>query len=888
MRNQKESGLLPGPVRAFGWSLLLACAIFVPLMIYNDGYFIFLGDFNVQQIPFYRHAHDMIRSGNFFWDWQTDLGANFIGSYSFYLLFSPFFWLTLPFPSDFVPHLMGPLLILKTACASLTSYLYIRRFVREDKWAVFGSILYAFSGFMTFNIFFNHFHEPCVFFPLLLLSLEELVENNRRGFFAFMVAVNCLVNYWFFVGEVFFVILYVAVRISCGDWNCSFGKFCLIAFESLLGVLIAAVGLIPSVLALMGNPRTGLETLLTGWNMWIYGWSQRFPAILQSFFFPPELPSRPNFFPDMGAKWASLSAWIPLFSSVGAIAYCRVKKRTFVKRLIIISMVMSLIPILNSVFVLFSESYYARWFYMPVLMLCIATAVALSERDTPKMRFALASSWRYVAFIIVFFIAAIGFSPSVKDGEITIGLYGNKLGFWLLSAAALLCLLLTALLLFGVQSRSFYRVSSVLLSAVVVIFTTGYIFSGKASKASDDAFLTGTVNGRYEIADALPDDGVFARSDLYHCGDNLGMFWDLPNIQAFHSVVPASIMEFYPEIGVKRDVSSKPSEDYPSLRAFLSVRWLFIPENDEEQSPMPGFRYYDSRLGYHIYENENFLPMGFVYRNGFDVEGESWDRLYQDDKVRAMLSSLALSREALDRNRDILTEEFTDPYNLPLLTDSAYQERLQEIRREGCDSFEIDNRGFYATCQLDEPAIVFFSVPYDKGWHAWVNGAPVQIEKANIGFMAVRAPAGECRIYFEYQTPGLFEGAVISGGGLLLLLLYLLVCRLFGVRAVHTLPQGDTASSDPNACLSGEDLCEEMSSDVDLQEEPEPDQDTLPVISFPPVEADRPKPASSPPPARPQPPPATPAKDDRVDAIWSYLESLEELPQHDDPQENQR
>ena len=91
MRSRTRRDFLPGGVKSFIWALLLASAIFVPLMIYNGGYFVFLGDFNVQQIPFYRHAHDMIRNGNFFWDWQTDLGANFIGSYSFYLIFSPFF-----------------------------------------------------------------------------------------------------------------------------------------------------------------------------------------------------------------------------------------------------------------------------------------------------------------------------------------------------------------------------------------------------------------------------------------------------------------------------------------------------------------------------------------------------------------------------------------------------------------------------------------------------------------------------------------------------------------------------------------------------------------------------------------------------------------------------
>ena len=52
----------------------------------NKGYFFFYGDFNVQQIPFYKLAHEAVRSGSLFWNWYTDLGANFIGSYSFYLI----------------------------------------------------------------------------------------------------------------------------------------------------------------------------------------------------------------------------------------------------------------------------------------------------------------------------------------------------------------------------------------------------------------------------------------------------------------------------------------------------------------------------------------------------------------------------------------------------------------------------------------------------------------------------------------------------------------------------------------------------------------------------------------------------------------------------------
>ena len=102
---------------SFLFGLALAFVIFVPFMIVDGGRFLFYGDFNVQQVPFYRIAHDAIRSGNIGWNHLTDLGVNFIGSYSFYLLGSPFFWLTIPFPGEWLQYLMGPLFILKFGCA---------------------------------------------------------------------------------------------------------------------------------------------------------------------------------------------------------------------------------------------------------------------------------------------------------------------------------------------------------------------------------------------------------------------------------------------------------------------------------------------------------------------------------------------------------------------------------------------------------------------------------------------------------------------------------------------------------------------------------------------------------------------------------------------------
>ena len=43
--------------KAFLLALGISTAVFLPFLLYNGGYFIFIGDFNAQQIPFYKLVH---------------------------------------------------------------------------------------------------------------------------------------------------------------------------------------------------------------------------------------------------------------------------------------------------------------------------------------------------------------------------------------------------------------------------------------------------------------------------------------------------------------------------------------------------------------------------------------------------------------------------------------------------------------------------------------------------------------------------------------------------------------------------------------------------------------------------------------------------------------
>ena len=757
-------------------ALLAAAAIFVPYMCLSEGYFTFFGDFNVQQIPFYKLCHKAIREGNIYWSFGTDLGANFIGSYSFYLLGSPFFLITLPFPTDWVPYFMGPLLILKFALAALTAYLYIRRFTKTPQAASLGGILYAFSGFSVYNIFFNHFHEAIIVFPLLLLGLELLITENRRGIFALTVAIAAAVNYFFFFGMVVFCLIYFFVRVFSGCVKLKFSRFLALAFEAVVGFLIAAALILPSVLAIVSNGR--VTEFLTGWGAIVYGKESIYPNIIECFFFPPDLPARPVFFPEANVKWSSLGGWLPLFSMTGVFAFFKSRQNHWLKRVAGICIFMAMVPILNSAFYAFNSSYYARWFYMPILLFALMTATAGEDMDT---NFRYGVSW--TAGITLAFSLVIGLFPQEKDGKLSFGLFTSPtdvtyVARYIATCSIAIISIVILILILRIRRRNlvrFLNTAIVFTLIISVIYANVFVATGRAhsyeiKEVMIDHLIEGEVN--------LPQTNDY-RIDVYDGVDNTGMYLGYSTINAFHSIVPSSVMEFYDYIDIERTVGSRPDTDYPALRSLLSVKYLLNDKtlekftDDNGDTKMPGYKYYKTDGGYHIFENENFIGYGFSYDNYMtydycnDYSGQTRSRL--------MLKALLLTDEQVKKYGWMMTDiQSTDSY----VFDDDFAQDAARLAETSADSFKTDNYGFSATVNRENRSLVFFSVPYDKGWSATVNGRPAEIEKVNVGFMAVAVPAGESEIRFNYTTPGLDTGIYVSLISLIVFLIYFIICSI--------------------------------------------------------------------------------------------------------------
>ena len=751
--------------QAAGLCALTAAIFFLPFYILDGGFFHYAGDFNSQQISFYRYMNGFVKGAGYpdsafagaphnTFSWATDLGSGVMNAYSFYLYGSPFFWLSVLLPQSWLPYMMVPLLVLKFGVAGGGAYLYLRRYVKNANYAVLGACLYALSGFAVYNVFFNHFVDVVALFPYLLWALDEAIYENRHGLFAFWVAVNLLNNYFFFVGQVIFLCIYFVCKLTAKDFRLTGRKFGHLLWESVLGVAMGCLLLFPAVLSLLQNPRT--IDLSSGWGFLTYAKVQQYLAILLSWILPPDSPYLTSVWSEGVIKWTSMTAYLPLCSLAGAMAYWRSRKSDSKKRIVAVCAVCALVPVLNSAFYALNSSYYARWYYMPTLILAAMTVNALEDPDIDLDAPARGIGWIMLA-TLVFAVVPV---RDDTTGTWSFGVLKNPGQFFAVLGFGLLGLALYRYLcgIWRQDSRFAQRMTAAVL-VFACVFTMVHIGIGKFGQWHTDSDLVEQDNNALLLKNDLPEGDY--RIDTYKIHDNIGMWLDKSCLQYFGSTAAPSILSFYPGLGVKRDVRSEPEITNYALRGLLSVEYLITtPEKREsfEDEADEGWTYLADVDGYALYHNDNYVPMGFTY--DYYVTEATYQTSIKTLRSNLLLRALVLTDEDVAQYGKYLTE-----LSEVMLNDLHYDSYTQDCadrRANSCSVFQMNNAGFHAEITLDKTNLVFFSVPYDDGFTAYVNGEKTDILRVDEGLMAVLCPAGASSIDFVYQAAGLSASRVVT------------------------------------------------------------------------------------------------------------------------------
>lgn len=675
----------------------VALISFFSFIIKDEGLFQLAGDADYLYVPLSILTNKAIKNGDLLWNCSIDLGSGLIPSTAFSIIGSPFWWISLLFQPTLYPYLAWWIIIIKYVVAGVTSFTFFKRYVQNWHCALLGSILYSFSGFQTSNLMFFSFHDVVALFPLLMIGMDILYYEKRKGYMVFAVAINALTNYYFFVAEVVFCTLYFLIRFIVFDRKK--GMFIRTLIESVMGVGISAFLTIPAYLSILRNPRSA--AMISGKDMLVYD-KDVYLRILKALLLPGEMMNGESCISEF--SWSSCQLYIPMFGIMLVVAYLLTYRKNWLSASILLFALIALIPIFNASFQFFNEKVYHRWYFMLLLLLILATIEYIDKGNYNKI---LLSGLVIFSCIIVFAIFIVNYHG--KSGTVNLLLIPNV--FIIYFVVACLGIILTYIILkMSKKNVLFFLICASTFAVFTTAYTTNLYRNHERTNAKE-------IYGKIIAIDSLDNCSGYR----YKTYDNYRtMCGGVPGMGSTTSVVSPGIFEFYNSIGMNRGVVSEKGPE--GIEKLLSARYFWNEFGEIE-------------------EDKDIEPIGQVY-NSYITESE-YKKIPDSEKVLCMLKNVVIK----DSDEERLSA-FGD--------NQGKQNNLYEITNRMYSSNRVS---ISLTNQTN--CFMFFSIPFEMGWKAKVNGMTADIIDTN-GFIAVPLEKGNNIVELNFSQPGLWFGLTIT------------------------------------------------------------------------------------------------------------------------------
>lgn len=743
----------------------------IPVFISGGHNWVFT-DFVKQQIPFILETKRMFASGHPWWSWNTFAGDNFIGSYCFYTATSPFVWLTCLFPAKWI--LWGVLLnlYLKTCFTAAFSYLYFRKIGFSTQLCILGGLLYAFSSFYICNLFYFHFCEPIMVFPLLLLTVEMVLNDEKCCYAWLSLAVFCtiFINFYFAFSSLLLACLYFFLR--CYDRRKLTSRTLLLTIGSvLLGIGMSAIILLPVVFHMTGGPRISFH----------YGWQLKptfFIATIIGHLRSILLPACAEWTFMLQKEFCSMEAYIPIFGILPAIIYC-CKHRNWLSRLIIILIFVYFTPF-NGIFTCFTNPFYHRWnygldlFIIIAALYCVQNSTSITYRDLK----------RYFIFCACFISLMIGL---VITYYTILKIEVAALRHYLILAAEIILFVINSICLYMWVKKRISVNRLILLTAVcgglnLMLSLTLVTFWEYAYINTDKIFSRNDIVYRDIISAHLEDSPTIMkyRIDYISNFNNIAMQKNMPGIFGFHSIMNKKFVKLR---SFTDDIVASPefkcSRHRESFAALFSVRQVL-----DYRDSLDNLDKYNSGLNkvascdtYDTYINANYIPIGFTYSH-YVTEEEMMPYIEKKDLLDIPL--LLLDNIVINSDNANELSKYITKGNIQT---SVHLDSLATARRQTTVyDFIGTSEGFSCKSDFKKPEVVFFSVIADPGFTAYIDNRKTKIYEVNLGLSAIVVPSGKHDILFDYFPKGLKVGAIISACSFFILLTLVFWEKTFAIK----------------------------------------------------------------------------------------------------------
>jgi hypothetical protein len=148
--------------------------------------------------------------------------------------------------------------------------------------------------------------------------------------------------------------------------------------------------------------------------------------------------------------------------------------------------------------------------------------------------------------------------------------------------------------------------------------------------------------------------------------------------------------------------------------------------------------------------NPNYLPFGFTY-DSYMSEGD-FLLLPKAQKSIALMKAVVVG-QSFGQGEYPQLSQFDQTDLMSAYSSQSYLDDVKQRRDSALEISSFDHNHVKGRVELAEPGVLFFTLPFDLGWKAMVNGEPAELLQLNIGFSGLLLPAGEFVVELSYHLP---------------------------------------------------------------------------------------------------------------------------------------
>lgn len=577
------------------------------------------------------------------WDMSLGYGADILSTLNYYAIGDPLnllYGFVSPKNTETMYNFM---IVLRMYLAGITFIMYARKMKKRSYGTVIGALVYVFSGF-CFRLGLRHpfFINPMIYFPLLCLGIEKIYQRERPYVFIFAVCVSAMSNYYFLYMLTIFAVIYAWIRFYKYSEENKIKTFFLTILKFgmyyTLGIAMAAVILLPSVIGFLGNGRYGNGA---DWKSLIVYPGKYYLLFIENFIGYGNMGSNTN------AGYLPIVGIVVLFTLFSQ----RMKHKKY-RAAFIASIIALILPIFGYAFNGFS---YAnnRWAFALSFIVALLTAEMYPRLFVMSKRQQIGIG----AGIIIYTVFCIIVNASGEE------ILKNK---GIMAACGLIAVFYILLLIFqrlgyDTQKR-IVRVSMAILLLISVGVHGYYRFDPKEYAYTQEFMDQGQAyrtlkEDNIRMLSKANDPSVYRVHAEGYRYKNYGLINHLNTISGYYSITAKCVTDTikgYDTLGMQYADKYKGVDQRLGLLSLAGVKYITVAHNSQvakdvsSKGDVPyGVEKQSKKGNITLYKNKYALPFAYAY-DSYMTE-QQYEQLNGIGKEQTMLAQIILNQHPADK-----------------------------------------------------------------------------------------------------------------------------------------------------------------------------------------------------------------------------------------------